>query len=149
MEAHGLFQSETELLERKRKELISQIMNLWRENAVDYRTLPLRYQFLLKERKEGNLKLRYNNKFYSMNYVKPGVLREYPEIPFLRILDEEIAYASLSDLNLGRLVRRLRQLNNLTTNCAYRTLRAWVADANYILNLKLRLKAVRQSLRSK
>ena len=149
MEAHGLFQSEAELLERKRKELISQIMNFWRENAVDYRTLPLRYQFLLKERKKGNLKLRYNNKFYSVNYVKPGVLREYPEIPFLRILHEEIAYASISDMNLGRLVRRLRQLDNLTANCAYRALKDWVADANYILNMKLRLKAARQSLRSK
>ncbi len=145
MEAHELFQSKTELLERRRKELISQIMNLWRENAVDYRTLPLRYRFLLKERKEGNLKLRYNNKFYSVNYVRPGVLREYPEIPFFRILHEDIAYASISDLSLGRLVRRLRQLNNLTANCTYRTLKSWVADANYILNMKLRLKARRKS----
>lgn len=147
MEAHELFK--TKLVEEKREELISQIMVLWKENAVDYRTLPLRYRFLLKERKKGNLKLRYNNKFYSVNYVRPGVLREYPEIPFLRILDEETARISLSDLNLGRLVRRLRQLNNLTANCAYRTLKDWVADANYILNMKLRLKAARQSLRSK
>lgn len=147
MRAHELFQDETELLERRRKELISQLMQLWRVNAYDYRTLPLRYQFLLSEKKAGNLQLRYNKKLYSVNRVNPGVLREYPDIPFLRILCEEVAYASIDGMSLSELTCQLSRLElDLTANCAYRTLKAWVADASYILNMKIRMNVKRQAL---
>ncbi len=107
----------------RRDELIAQIMRGWRVMAESYRVIPIKYSFLLKERKRPKK-------------LSDATLALFPEIPFLRILDEDVAREELDWLETKDLVILNSQIENLRTNYAYNTMRNWVSETSLQLAQK-------------
>ena len=126
-----LLLGEREGEEIRRAQLIEKALTLWRNNAENYRVLPLKYTFLLREKKR--LKMR------PVNQVSSSVLKEYPEIKFFRILDESEAAAFVADFpgsaeELDYMVSKIEYI--VSYNHAYNTLKNWVQEASHLIKMK-------------
>ena len=110
--------------------LIAQIMRYWRTSAEQYRVVPIKYAFLLREKKALHFSV-------PIRQLSAAQLSLYPEIPFLRIVDEVEARESLDWLSDCGLKSLLGQLEGLRTNFAYNTMQSWCSEAQLQLAKKL------------
>lgn len=113
--------------DEERKQLIRLVMQLWSAHSENYRTLPLRYRFLLAAKRELGIA--------PLNVVRKSVIDEYPEIPFLRIFDEDTARMSLEESSTGRLYYLIEAITHAAYyDYAYCTIYNRVVEYTYELN---------------
>ena len=70
-------------------------MELWRRYGEDYRTKVIRYRFLLDAKRAFKL--------FPLCAISESDIKNYPQIPFLRIIWEDEAQAFLANLPVHRL----------------------------------------------
>lgn len=112
---------------KTRRELIDQAMRLWHLYAEPYRVMPLRYQFLLAEKRRLGIA--------PLNKIRKCILNDYPKIPFFEITSEDAARAKLDrmgDLQILCLIRWIDDVVNY--NHAYCTLRDRIAEFTYAVD---------------
>lgn len=120
-----LYFTDEDVERRKKERLISKAMELWRGNAAEYRVLPIRYFFLLSEKRAAGLPLRGLSK---------SELDDYPEVYFFRITEEQVARDWLKTLEMYQLRKEVERLDFvLKSDYSYVTLKSWVADSIYCL----------------
>ncbi|MBR3252901.1 hypothetical protein IKF84_02420 [Candidatus Saccharibacteria bacterium] len=136
--AQEIFKTEEK---RKREELESQVkkaISLWRNNAAEYRSLPLKYDFLLNEKRAANIK--------PLKAVSKRMLDEYPKIPLFDLFTEEEAKIFIEDLKasgeLGKTIEKVEFV--LSTNYTYNTLKDWVKETRYELS-KIKYRATKKA----
>ncbi len=78
-----------------RRELTNTAMELWRRYGEDYRTKVIRYRFLLDAKRAFKL--------FPLCAISESDIKNYPQIPFLRIIWEDEAQAFLANLPVHRL----------------------------------------------
>ena len=78
-----------------RKALTDTAMELWRRYGEDYRTKVIRYRFLLGAKRAFKL--------FPLRSISEADIKNYPQIPFLRIIWEDEAQAFLAGLPVHRL----------------------------------------------
>ena len=96
-------------------------MNLWLKLGEDYRTKVGRYRDLYDIKKAKNIR--------PLRKVSEEIIREYPSIPFLKIIEQKDAESfikNLPDHELEPLIKEIEAM--VETNCAFRTLTARIAD---------------------
>lgn len=97
-------------------------LEIWQTKGENYRTLLDRYHKLVEKRRAAKIKL---------NKLPQQVVKDYPDVPFLKILSEEAARDALADLGGSALRLLLTQLNNLEFDYAYCSLRERVSEWEY------------------
>jgi len=112
---------------KKRLQLMGTLLRLWDIHAETYRTNPLRYQFLLAAKRELHIA--------PLNKIKQEVLREYPEVPFLKILDKPSAMEAVKSMSDVKLRNQICSIEYMVSyNHAYRTIYNRVMEFTYELN---------------
>lgn len=102
-----------------------EVLHLWRELNVHYRTLEAQYVYLYDSLKESGQK--------NLHPVPDRELRKRPEIGLLEIFDESVAIAFIDNSSKGELCGLIYQLTNLKSSFWYNTLRGRVRDYDYRL----------------
>lgn len=125
--AQSCFEREQDAREQRRRfYLIDQMISLWRSSAEEYRILPLKYLFLIKEKRAAKL---------TLNAFSVRILDEYPNIPFFNLTHESEARVWLESKTTPDLEYELYSLEyTLGGNHAYKSLKDWIIDANYKLS---------------
>lgn len=112
---------------QKRQRLVARAMQLWHIHAESYRTNPLRYQMMLRAKRELGIQ--------PLNPIRKSVLKEYPDIPFFRIYDEQLAEEALRKMSDGKISCLIISIEYAVEyDHAYRTVYNRVMEYNYELN---------------
>ncbi len=113
-----------ELSRGERDRLRQEGMNLWTVFNEKYRTNVIRYRFLYKIMQNENISGR-------CNIVPEELIREYPDVPFLKILSEDQAIAFLTDVDDDVLFLVVRETENAVyKNCSYNMVRTTISYFN-------------------
>lgn len=116
---------------KAREELTSNLMRLWAVSATKYRLLPIKYKFLHGIRAYAKA---YVTGYGGLNVsgITDKELAEYPEIPFLRIVDQVSAREFLEDLGFYQLMTLRNQVEDFESlNYVKNTLEGKIADYEY------------------
>lgn len=123
--AQELFMTDERMEQREREKLIERGMIIWRECAEDYRTLIIKYLFLIEEKRKKKL---------PPKRVPKAALEDYPIIPFLRILEEDEAKFVLESMSTYELRMAVEDIDfTLASDYSFRTIKGWVTDTIYAL----------------
>ena len=120
-----LFKTTESIKKEKTKRLKEHGVELWRNNAAEYRGLPDKYYELLAQKKASEIK--------PLKQLRKEILAEYPMIPFLQLGSEEEAKAMLDDwIKAGCLTKEIESIEEtLRTNHSINEIKAWCRDYTY------------------
>ena len=106
--------------------LVDQLVALWKTYAEDYRTLVMKYQFLLAEKKAGRK--------IKLTRLPAVVINELPDIFLFNYWNKDDVREYLKELEIDELSRMLAETQwILEENYSYNTIRNWVKEASYEL----------------
>ncbi len=108
-----------------KRHLVDRGMYLWRVYGESYRTLIPEYEAAIAYRRENNL---------AINKVPNSVILELPEIPFLKIEDEEAAKQYLVSLVEQSIKSVIWGIEDLKYNRAWNGMRSNIIDVRYSNN---------------
>lgn len=128
-----VFITKEEREQQEREALIQRAMQLWADNAAEYRILPIKYFFLLEEKRRAGMPLRKINN---------SRIDEYPDVCLFRFFDEESARVWLEEKKSYELKHEIEEIEYiLHANHAYVSLKSWTTDALYALAHQKRPRA--------
>lgn len=104
-------------------QLFDRAIELWRKHGEEYRTLLNEYEDLLLQKRMLGIS--------PLNKIKNSILKEYPEIPFLEITDEEEAEDFLLNTEERDLVDIVIAINLFVGSHVYISLKAHLIDYRY------------------
>lgn len=105
-----------------RKELAAKAVEIWEIHAPRYATNLETYHVLLKRKRE--LKVQ------PLHVIKRSVLRDYPDIPFLKLKSIEDVTKFLSKMNEKELRGLVIKLQNvLYYDYCFKTVSNWISEA--------------------
>lgn len=97
-------------------------ISLWDTCSNRYRTNLVEYEFVVSELKR--LKIKYRG-------VSVQVIREYPEVSFLRISERDDAIAFLIESEDSEVRRIIMAVEDLQFNYSYVTIESFLVDARW------------------
>lgn len=102
------------------RELLAEAMKLWRLNALQYRTLLLKYKMLERVKREEKIR--------PLRSLSKAKLREYPEIEFFRIIDRHEAEEYLLDMSCFEVEVLVKKIRDYLRSPLKMTLESRVVD---------------------
>ena len=104
------------------RESIKRALNLWGDYSKEY-------QNMLKEYEEVKGELRRLK--ISTRALPQSIIRDYPDIVFLHIVEEYEARIYLMDMNQAEVNRLILKIEDLPFNYPYATIRSYVIDGRW------------------
>lgn len=111
---------------KAKRKLISKALLIWEIESPKYCTNLDTYHALLQRKKDLGIR--------SIRPIKKSTLREYPQIPFLKIKQIEKAKEFLSRQSISELRVLINNMEYvLKYNYSYKTISNWIAEAVYLI----------------
>lgn len=117
--------NEPSKIQRKREQLTREALGLWAKYAENYRTYPVKYEMLLEKRKR--LKISPN----GVRAIKKSDREAYPDIPFLKIEDVDVAEEKLNEMTIEEIKYLIGTIENLELDYTYQTYKARICDMQW------------------
>ena len=112
-----------EIYQASREDLIIEAMEIWDIHSARYVTNLEMYHVLLKQKRELNIRL---------HTIKKSVLRDYPNIIFLKMESQEAAMSFLAALETKKIRKLIIDVQyTLHYDYCFVTVSNWVSEAMY------------------
>ena len=134
LKTKSIFKEDKKGKQPSREEICEAILSKWRAYGEEYRTLPDRYHSLLETMR--------SLKISPLNILKKNDVKEYPEVPFLRIEKKAEAKQYLAEISVCDALHLFYEIEMALDSYIYVSMKNRITEYNY----KIRNHGARRSL---
>lgn len=121
---------------KREERLKKELMELWAVYSEPYRTIPKVYQALVEKKKSLKISFRRGERLNKAD------ASSYPDVPFLKVEDEDAALKMLDTLHVLEMSELISEIQGLKTNYAYITYKNLIPQLKYQIKMHGRPRSV-------